>query len=92
MNMTELVTRVADFIDDDALKTRSEIANAKRRRVSTQEAFRDFRMQVDRFESRILEDYDAVIADSEARLARIEAAPVESPSQPGNVVQITAVS
>ncbi len=87
MNMSDLITSVADFVDLDAIQTKAELQAAKRRRAATQEAFRDLRAQIDIFEHRILEDYDATIGEAEKRLARIEAPPVPSDS---NVVNIAA--
>lgn len=87
MNMSDLITTVADFVDADAIQTKGELSSAKRRRAATQEAFRNFRAQIDTFEGRILEDYDATIAEAEKRLSRIEAAPV-SPAD--NVVTMQA--
>jgi len=87
MNMSDLITRVADFVDEDAIQTKAELTAAKRRRAGTIEAFRTFRAQLDIFEGRILEDYDATISENEKRLARIEAAPE---AEPGNVVQMAA--
>lgn len=72
-NMTDLLARVVNFTEQDALTTMSEISEARRRRASTIEAFKTFRQQLEVFEKHVVGDHDACIAEGKARLARIEA-------------------
>jgi hypothetical protein len=72
MDMTTLLTRVVDFNEADAVTTRGELSAARRRRARVVETFKTFRQQIDIFEKSILDDYDAVIADANARITRLE--------------------
>lgn len=81
MNMTELLGRVVDFNEADAIATKAELSSIRRRRASTIEAFKTFRSQTDTFEKHVVGDYDASEAECLARLARIEAQPKPEPEQ-----------